>query len=221
MKQEVIAFCGERETGKNTAAILFATRWGFVELSFAHALKDIASRALELPYAQFHDQDKKEVAFNGPLFITKAGVDRIVVIGQEYGSISSEQADAISRALLGRGFITPRDVLQFLGTEVFRQCVRESFWTDALLKQMEGQSKVAITDCRFPNERSFVRSLGGKLVRIKRATGKSLHTHASERSLGDDKEYDVVIENNSDIDEFYEKLGRWYAARQAMAKIAL
>lgn len=87
----------------------------------------------------------------------------------------------------------------------------DDYWLKIFLNSVQGVDKVVVTDMRFPNEREFVASLGGILVRVRRPTGVAA-THASEKSLGDDVEYSLVIENVGTIEELQDKLEGFYVA---------
>jgi len=90
--------------------------------------------------------------------------------------------------------MTAREVLQYVGTDVFRkmQC---NVWADATIRKIEKENPTLalIADCRFPNEVEAVKNAGGIVVKLNRDTYNS--THASEISLDKDR-YD---QNNFDL----------------------
>lgn len=99
-----------------------------------------------------------------------------------------------------------RTYLQKLGTEAMRDCVSENFWVNQILPlTFKHDTRLCIvTDMRFPNEIERVRFLGGKLVRINRASVNvprvSLQ-HASEQEFDLDL-FDYVINNDGTMKEF-------------------
>ena len=111
-------------------------------------------------------------------------------------------------------FKTPREILQFVGTEICRH-ISEAYHAEVLIRQILEEPNVnwIITDARFPNERAALKKLfGAMLVRIKRPgyTPPSCFDseeeakadgHASELSFGDDSEYDAVIINSGTIED--------------------
>lgn len=137
-------------------------------------------------------------------------------------------------------FLTPRYVLQMLGTDWGRHCYEDT-WAKLAIRisvklayegtytynQKKGLQKtydstsvktsVAIPDLRFRNEMQIIRSAGGLTVRVNRpgagllgATGN----HPSEvemRSIRDD-EFDLVILNDHDLLELRARVR--LAARQ-------
>lgn len=103
-----------------------------------------------------------------------------------------------------KGNMTAREVMQQMGTEVFRK-MHFDCWTQNCIKRiLTDAPKVAIVcDCRFPNEAQTIKDAGGKLVRLLRKTDES--THASEVSLDepayDQSNFDIIV-NNTEITKF-------------------
>ena len=66
----------------------------------------------------------------------------------------------------GTVFETPRFVLQFIGTEVMRDCVDADIHAKIVFKKIkvEGIEKAVISDARFENERRITREEGGRMV---------------------------------------------------------
>jgi hypothetical protein len=103
------------------------------------------------------------------------------------------------------GFMTGRDVLQFVGTNIFRR-MYNNVWVDSTIRRISADAPdlAIITDCRFPNECQGVQSNGGKVVRLTRSIDGD--THDSETILDKDKydwnTFDAVLDNaNITIEE--------------------
>lgn len=98
---------------------------------------------------------------------------------------------------------TPRHMMQTLGTEWGRQCMRPSFWLDlqalhlGLAESIDApvHDRIVLTDCRFPNEAAWIRQHGGEVVRIVRDQAAAIRTHASETQM-DSIEPDTTIWNH-------------------------
>lgn len=83
--------------------------------------------------------------------------------------------------------ITPRKVLQLLGTEVGRNIWPDT-WVDGVRREIESAQDanfdgLAIEDVRFPNEVEMVQELGGQLWAIRRPSSEvevGVAGHASE-----------------------------------------
>ena len=117
--------------------------------------------------------------------------------------------------------LTPRLLLQLLGTECGRDIIHPSIWVNALMSEYvnqlnwnnggkEGFSNWIITDMRFPNEMEAVKERGGITIRVHR----DLHNgnahispipHPSETAL-DDSEFDYEIINDGSIEDLIEKV---------------
>jgi hypothetical protein len=102
--------------------------------------------------------------------------------------------------------VTPRHLLQTLGTEWGRQQVHPELWLRCWQGQVErllgeGTSVVA-DDVRFPNEAALIETLpGGVMVQIRRPTGVTDDTvlaHASEGALAQWR-FDADIWNGGSI----------------------
>jgi dephospho-CoA kinase len=99
---------------------------------------------------------------------------------------------------------TFREVIQTVGTDVFRQSFNKDIWVDALFENyVEGISRWIIADVRFPNEAQRIKSHGGVIIGVSRDSIKKMN-HLSETSVDylQDKEYgycDFFIENNGSL----------------------
>ena len=130
--------------------------------------------------------------------------------------------------------LTPRLLLQLLGTECGRNIIHPNIWVNSLfseynlgrkLKVMNGQGlnidttdNWIITDVRFPNELEAIKSRGGISIRvnrhqiIKHSENASYQfnpildkQHESEKAL-DLATFDYIIDNNGTIEELVEKV---------------
>jgi hypothetical protein len=81
---------------------------------------------------------------------------------------------------------TPRQLLQWIGTDIFRKYVRDDIWilhlqTRILKQQQTNPSQsILITDVRFPNEADLIRRMGGILVRIVPSSFQDSHRYLSD-----------------------------------------
>ena len=84
---------------------------------------------------------------------------------------------------LQKGKMTAREVMQYVGTGLFRQ-MSGNVWVDSLLRQIKiEQPEIAIIcDCRFPNEVRGIQEAGGKVVRLSRSPYND-DDHESEKAL--------------------------------------
>lgn len=102
--------------------------------------------------------------------------------------------------------LTPRKILQLLGTEGGRDVIHPNIWVNATLGDIRPDDKVIITDARFPNEVEGIKKKNGIVVRIIRPSKVSTSTHPSETSLNDYTNWDYVIVNDGTLEELEEKV---------------
>lgn len=192
----IISLSGKKQVGKDTAAKALLGR-GFKKISFAGPLKSICSEVFGLDF----DSDKlKDEQLNPALEINITHINRL--LRRLKDEISTEQETLIAASLKNRSFSTRREILQYVGTDVFRKIIDDNVWINYAKQEIlnNNDEDLVITDARFPNERKMLKELGAKLFLIKRpGTANNADTHASENSLGTDEEYDVVLENASGI----------------------
>ncbi len=184
----IIGICGLQGSGKDTLGSILIQKYGFVKLSYAGILKDIVS-----------------IIF---------GWDREMVEGATKESRQwREQVDEWWASRLNMPNLTPRYVLQYFGTDLFRNHFHNDIWVAAVERQLYKYPNVVITDCRFPNEIDVLKSNGAKLVKITRGTLPEWfgqyesglievpeNIHPSEYMWIKNK-FDFLIQNDGSIEE--------------------
>ncbi len=188
----IIGICGLQSSGKDTIGNILVQKHGFVQLSFAKVLKDVIS-----------------VLF---------GWNRDMIEGSTKESREwREQIDEWWANKLSIPNLTPRYILQFFGTELFRNHFHPDIWVIALERQLSNYKNVVITDCRFPNEISMLKSTGAKLIKVTRGelpnwyldyqnnpTNPPDSIHPSEY-LWINNNFDLEINNNGSIIQLEQK----------------
>lgn len=109
--------------------------------------------------------------------------------------------------------VTPRHVMQTLGTEWGRKLIHPDFWTDLWKRKVAHISPsltgIVCDDLRFQNEAQAIRDLGGKVIRIHREQ-ISRNEHISEKEI-DLIRADALIDNNGTpekmLERFWEVVG--------------
>lgn len=139
------------------------------------------------------------VKFAGPL------KDMCRAIGMTESQIEGDHKERPSALLQGK---TPRQAMQWLGTQWGRDLIGRHFWIglwEARVNAVLDEGGCVVTDdCRFPNEADAIRKLGGVVIRLQ-GRGGIAGGHSSE-SL--DWEPDEVIDNTGDRHKLYEELAR-------------
>ena len=200
---QIIGVVGFIGSGKGTVGDILASEYGYEKVSFAGKLKDAVS-----------------VMF---------GWDRAMLEGDTAGSRHAREVLDEFWTNKFKKTITPRYILQNMGTEVIRNHLHENFWVDALENSLQKDKKYVITDCRFPNEMEMVKAKGGKVIWVKRGPepdwfndallineGFALSSpkplleppvHESEwKFIRDQSYYDHIIDNNGTFEELKEKI---------------
>ncbi len=112
--------------------------------------------------------------------------------------------------------VTPRTVLQYVGTDLFRDQlgliipkIGKNIWLKVVEKKILDEwknnpaTRFVITDVRFSNECQMVKELGGIVIRVKRdSVNNSTDCHSSELEI---EKLDVTVEipNNDTKDELF------------------
>ena len=197
---KIIGICGSIGSGKGTVADILVKN-GYTKISFADRLKDgVAS-----------------------MF----GWDRDLLEGNNTESREwREKPDNFWSKEIGKE-ITPRYVLQKVGTECMREGLWDNLWVSLVKQEIETNKdkNYVIPDVRFPNEIECIRKLGGQVILVERerplywATARNINqnwstkgeyhsmnvvfpkVHESEwRWILEDWEYDKIISNQNTLE---------------------
>lgn len=113
---------------------------------------------------------------------------------------------AIQGTRLESEVLTPRLILQLLGTEGGREVIHPNIWVNSTLNGLKETDHVIVTDTRFPNEVTGIKQRGGIVVRVIRPDKLSSSTHISETSLNNYTDWDYVIINNNTLEDLETKV---------------
>ncbi len=163
--------------------------------SFADALKDICIRILGLPWEQCYGSDKDKNSLtkfywdNLPEQISLAYSESVHDVGTGYYAYNDtgDPVEFYETIKLPRsGKMSAREVMQVLGTDVFRRMFSDTVWVDSTFGKIEEESKdiALIADCRFPSEVKAIIDNGGYIIRLNRVVDDN-DQHPSETALDD------------------------------------
>ena len=184
----IIGICGLIGSGKGTVADILVEEHNFKKISFADALKDGVAAMFSWDRADLEGDTHNSREFR-------------------------ELPDLFWTAETGKT-ITPRLVLQLVGTECMRNGFFDGIWV-SIVKQKLLQDLTAnwvIPDTRFPNEIDMIHSIGGKIWQVKRGDNPDwfdalrennvipIDEHPSEYEWVR-SEFDQVIENEGTLDD--------------------
>lgn len=137
----VVGFIG---SGKGTVADILVQKHNFTKLSFADSLKDATAAIFGWPRHLLEGETAESRAWR-------------------------EEKDEWWSEKTGK-YITPRNMLQVMGTEVGRDMLDPNIWIYSLERKMDLYPNVVIADVRFPNEIKFIQEKGGFVIRVKRGS---------------------------------------------------
>jgi len=196
---KIIAFAGRKQSGKTSCSwfiesLVFRDFQQFAKCkiySFADPLKkDICINILGLTEQQCYGTDEDKNTLTTIAWKNMPGYDASWSFAKDYDP---------------SGFMTARQVMQFIGTDLFRK-MKNDVWSSATIKkiQQENLDIAVIADCRFPNEVQAVKDAGGYVIKLTRNPYNS--DHESEIALDEiyysKNNFDLIIDNtNLNIDE--------------------
>ena len=144
--------------------------------------------------------DFMPVAFADPL---KKGLMAMFNLGPEYFSDSKLKEEDIPEL-----DVSPRILMQTLGTEWARNLLDENIWVDIARRKIKAfdSYSVVVTDVRFENEAALIKELGGVILQVQREglDGVGIQGHSSEVGRGVDA--DFVIVNDGTFEQLKEKV---------------
>lgn len=116
--------------------------------------------------------------------------------------------------------ISPREILQRMGTEAMRNTFGDNFWLRRWFitySQFKDTDDVVVSDVRFENEAEMIRSLGGTIIHIIRpanpyALSGGTAAHASAAGIQMSAS-DAVIINDGAIEDLKEAVNRIVTGR--------
>ncbi len=199
-----ITLAGRKQVGKDTSAHIIARIIGrdntqlmgdsIVPLQprvhivhFADALKDACVLIFGIDRQDMETEDGK-----------KKLTDILWPAADDEGYFAFGSRENVLNPCAGKP-MTVREVLQFVGTDLFRTQIDPDIWVKSVFKRKYGEDDIVIiADARFPNEAAFAKK-NGLLVKIERNNGLVGDMHISERALDDYTDYDFVVDNNDDL----------------------
>lgn len=189
----IIAFAGRKQSGKTTSSeflksVISQYSLGTCKIyNFADTLKqDICINILGLTYDQCYGDDNAKNSLTTIKWKNLPGYDASWYFSNEFDP---------------SGFLTSRQIMQIIGTDIFRK-LKQNVWAEATLNKIKNENYdfAIIADCRFPNEVDAVKSANGYVIKLTLNPHNS--THLSEVSLDPDKynsdNFDLII-NNDDM----------------------
>lgn len=144
----------------------------------------------------------KEVSFAGPLRTFVADILGITL--DELEQRKEQPVDWLDG-------VTPRAMMQTVGTEWGRSTVHRDLWLRSLFARLPSGGGV-ISDVRFPNEAQAILDRGGVVLRLSREGTGTGDAHASEVPLPDSLVSHEIKNDGTPEDLVREALARVFAS---------
>lgn len=222
---KIIAMCGLKSAGKDTSAdmliymlntprfmhkyswykIFGAIKGKWRKTSFARSLKQVLSLMINEPVEKFEDRTFKEYRYiNLSTFEQKWYGEflpgQVMSDNQFSKLLKNGQYDIIMSS-----WISIRQLMQYVGTNVCRQYISNDVWINATL---HNTNNIVIADLRFKRECEIMKKYNGTLIYINRP-GCEPGNHASEREvyeLYSNGEFKHVLQNDGTLKDLFYKI---------------
>ncbi len=200
---QFITLAGQKQVGKDTSATMLAEMLarayvdGVYIIHFADALKKACHVIFGIPLEDMETEEGKQK-------LTKVRWPDGYHVDTVSYSVNRD-GEGVEGVIYypsdSNPFMTVREVLQFVGTELFRNQIDPDVWLNSVFLQPWAEDDVVIiADARFPNEVALGRE-NGLLIQVERNTGLVSDGHKSENALGDFTDYHYTIDNNGSFEE--------------------
>ena len=140
----------------------------------------------------------KQVKFASPLksmcrtFLSELGYNEDFIDRMIEGDLKEKPLEGLK--------VTPRKLMQTLGTQWGRDCIQKDLWVEIVkMKLQDSINDIVVDDCRFVNEAIALRDSGATLIRIHK-TGNYGDGHESEEQMKFISE-DFTVYNTGTIEE--------------------
>lgn len=230
----VIGIVGQLNSGKDTVATYLAENLEFVHIALADPIKDFASEVFNFTQKQLWGPSNFRNDWDERYFIDSPqwtyARENLESCGPQFIYKICESSDPRLMWQLLCWFedlkknhpqLSPRVMLQTLGTEWGRECVNEDVWVNYMIRRSDqivkkGFKGVIVSDVRFKNELDAIRKAQGKLIKVVRPVtanaattiGVVNHPSESEQKSFTDDEFDYIVLNKGSLDDLYCELNK-------------
>lgn len=200
-KPKFIVISGQKQTGKSTIGNflyknlcqhLYKNTRGFdyeyptnyiIQTSFAEPLKQFCSNVFGINEEDMETEEGKQKLTH----IKWSDLYRAALIQDDYDRKT--------------GYMTVREVLQYLGSNILRNRFWNDIWASCPFNKSWCQDYVIITDARFKNEIDIARANNAIIIRVSRDSAPK-DNHISEQALNnEDWSKDIQIFNNGTLED--------------------
>jgi hypothetical protein len=133
---------------------------------------------------------------------------------QMYGDTESKEA------IIPEWNMSAREILQKVGTDMFRQHICDDFWVRIGIRNIKKclaqnpNINIVISDTRFPNEANAIKELGGYLIWVHRDNNPHANDrHPSETALDDYRGWNKIVSADDGDLESLKAQTDWFISR--------
>lgn len=220
----IVSFTGPKGSGKDTSAdILKEEKIASGSISFAGPLKKICCEVFKMHHNLVNDPILKEKELDEPITLKAAHFRKINLLMTDHldqNEFFYNPHKASISGLEGVVLKTPREILQFIGTEYIRNRIHadwhlQAAFSKTTLSKLDQDGLYCVTDARFPNEYQFLADKFGEdfqgfyVERPEAEDRLSKSTHASELQVLEVKKMipdSHILKNDKSLEELKKQL---------------
>ena len=109
--------------------------------------------------------------------------------------------------------VSPRQIMQMIGTDWVRHQFRDDFWVRRIQYEIERLpshvQKIVVSDVRFENEKQWILDMGGQVIGLSRKHINLSDQHESETAIDACLKNISVFDNDGPVQELYKKIEIW------------
>ena len=189
---------------------------------YADKLKDIVCLLIGCTREQLEDQEFKNTPLGKEwlrcVCVNSTGCNEIFYNQKDAEAYQKYWQEPTRSINIIPTSLTPRLLLQLLGTDCGRKIIHENIWINALFADYRTQVDFnnnlprncdwIITDVRFPNEADAIKEREGLVIRLTRSISvdKEIANHPSETALDYYDKFDYILDNQGTEEELYAKV---------------
>lgn len=199
---QVIGIAGAKGSGKTTSYEMISNMYGKVtERTLAGRIKEVCSEVFNVAPEHFEYQSLKNEYFTNPITLHESQVvDCIKGFDLEAGNVNKH---------IGKQLFTPRQILQYIGTEVLRE-IEEDIHIKYVMDNLPEDGICVITDVRFTNELEYIEQIENSLLihldNDKAEKAAEGDNHPSELERHSFKHRCVSVDNNGNLIDLSDNL---------------
>ena len=208
----IIGFAGKMQVGKDLSAKivqeLVPNTWKIVK--FADKLKDVVCLLIGCTREQLEDPEFKEQELGEEWWYWEDQNTKKTYVYDDHRPLFSGRPEYPESMKIIKP--TPRFLLQYIGTDLFRHQLHVDTWVNATMANYKPQkmseynpSQWIISDVRFPNEARAIKERGGILIQIVRDSAP-ISDHISETALDGYDNFHYIVKNNGTIGDLKDQI---------------